>query len=442
MNTPAPLSQRQYDYMLRCFSSWFNVAEGGKRGGKNVLNTLVFCSMLETHKDKIHLVAGVSVATAKLNILDCDGYGLLNYFEGRCREGKYKDRDCVHVKTKTGEKIVLISGGGKDGDEKLIKGNTYGMAYVTEANECHQKFLKEVFDRTLSSSDRKIFHDLNPKDPSDWYYTEILAFHEEQQKQDSSYGYNYGHFTLVDNMSLPDDKVRNILKTYQKGTVWYNRDIKGERAVAEGIIFRYFANNSDPYTLNDSDIFDKDGKLKLSFTKLVVGIDFGGNKSMTTFTLSGYVNGYDGIIALEEDGLPITEEIASSHIEKAFIRFMKRCTDVYGRINYVFPDNAATTMVNTLRQVAIAEGYGYIVDGCVKTKILSRAFLVDNMLTCGDMKVSKRCPGLINALCKLRWDEKKEDEIEDLNKDNINDRFDSFCYSFTGFQEYFETRRK
>lgn len=142
MNKPAPLSQRQYEYMQRCMISWFNVAEGGKRGGKNVLATMIFCSLLETHKNKIHLVAGVSNATAKLNILDCDGYGLLNYFEGRHREGKYKDRDCVYVQTKTGEKIVLISGGGKDGDEKLIKGNTYGMAYVTEANECHPKSKK------------------------------------------------------------------------------------------------------------------------------------------------------------------------------------------------------------------------------------------------------------------------------------------------------------
>lgn len=436
MNKPAPLSQRQYEYFLRCLHSWFSIAEGGKRGGKNVLNTLVFCSMLETHKNKIHLVAGVSVATAKLNILDCDEYGLLNYFEGRCREGKYKDRDCVYVQTKTGEKIVLISGGGKDGDEKLIKGNTYGMAYVTEANECHQKFLKEVFDRTLSSDDRKIFHDLNPKDPSDWYYAEILKFHEEKQQEDSSYGYNYGHFTLVDNMSISDDKIRTILNTYQKGTVWYKRDILGGRAVAEGIIFRYFADNSDLYTIDPADA------IKMSFTKLVVGVDFGGNKSMTTFTLSGYVDGYVGLVALEEDGLPITEEIASNHIEDKFREFMKRCTSLYGRISFVFPDNAATTMVNTLRQVAIAEGYGRIVDGCAKTTILSRAFLVDNMLTCGDMKVSRRCPELINALKKLRWDEKKKDEIEDLNKDNINDRFDSFCYSFTAFQEHFENRRK
>lgn len=28
MNYPAPFTQNQYDYMQRCFYSWFNVAEG------------------------------------------------------------------------------------------------------------------------------------------------------------------------------------------------------------------------------------------------------------------------------------------------------------------------------------------------------------------------------------------------------------------------------
>ena len=49
MNKPAPFSERQYQYFLRCIHSWFNVAEGGKRGGKNVLQTLIFCTLLETY---------------------------------------------------------------------------------------------------------------------------------------------------------------------------------------------------------------------------------------------------------------------------------------------------------------------------------------------------------------------------------------------------------
>lgn len=200
---------------------------------------MAYCSILEKHPGKIHLIAGVSTSTARLNILDCDGYGMMNFFEGRCRTGQYQNRDCLYVKTPTGEKIVLVSGGGKAGDERLIKGNTYGIAYITEANECHPDFIQEVFDRTISSPDRKIFHDLNPKPPNHWYY-DILKFHEEQQAADPSYGYNYGHFTIADNMSISNAQLRQILKTYDKTTVWYARDIKGERRAAEGLVYPMF----------------------------------------------------------------------------------------------------------------------------------------------------------------------------------------------------------
>lgn len=198
MNIPAPFSQNQMRFFWNCFDHWFNVAEGGKRGGKNVLITMAYCTILEKHPSRIHLIAGVSTATARLNILDCDGFGLKNYFEGRCREGTYQNRDCLYIQTATGEKVVLVSGGGKAGDEKLIKGNTYGTAYITEANECSESFIKEVFDRTLSSPDRKVFHDLNPKAEGHWYYENILNLHEKKQNENPEYGFNYGHMTAAE----------------------------------------------------------------------------------------------------------------------------------------------------------------------------------------------------------------------------------------------------
>lgn len=442
MNNPAPFSKKQYDYFLRCFFSWFNVAEGGKRGGKNVLQTIIFCSMLENHANKLHLIAGVSVATAKLNILDCDGYGLLNYFEGRYREGKYKDRDCVYVQTKTGEKVVLISGGGKNGDEKLIKGNTYGMAYVTEANECHPNFLKEVFDRTLSSSNRKIFHDLNPKDPSHWYYTDILEFHEQEQGNDSTYGYNYGHFTLVDNMSLTDEQIKTVLKTYQKGTVWYNRDIKGNRTVAEGIIFRYFANNPEPYLFDDSDIFDSEGNLNVMFSKITMGIDFGGNGSKTTFNLMGYVNGYKDFMLLEEAGLPLTQDIDSKAICDKFIEFYSMALRKYEYVNWILPDSASTTMINSLRSAARDAGMPYYnIKGCRKNEISDRPKTVDLLFNTGRLKINRKCTETIKAIQSLRWDEKNKDIPEDKNIGNCNDWWDAFCYTWIDFVEYIDLRR-
>ena len=392
--------------------------------------------MLEVHKNHIHLIGGVSTATARLNILDCDGYGLFNYFDGRYRTGKYQNRDCVYVQTKTGEKIVLVSGGGKDGDEKLIKGNTYGMAYITEANECHPNFIKEVFDRTLSSDDRKVFHDLNPKAPSNWYYEEILDVHERKQEEDPEYGYNYGHFTIADNMSVSEEKLRKILSTYEKGTVWYKRDILGNRTAAEGLIFKYFADNHKPYVIRQADLFNENGGLKFRFTMITIGIDFGGNKSRTTFYATGFIGGFKKLIVLDEDKLPITEEVDTEKIQKKFVEFFKRVESRYGYIQECFGDNAATTLVNSLKKTVLSEGLTTRMNGCDKDLILERVRLVDNLLRAGRLIiVEDACPCLIKALSELKWDDEKEDEVEDLNIGSINDYWDGFNYSFTHYMK-------
>ena len=263
MNIPAPFSENQMRFFWNCFDHWLNVAEGGKRGGKNVLITMAYCTILEKHPSRIHLIAGVSTATARLNILDCDGFGLKNYFEGRCREGTYQNRDCLYIQTATGEKVVLVSGGGKAGDEKLIKGNTYGTAYITEANECSETFIKEVFDRTLSSPDRKVFHDLNPKAEGHWYYENILNLHEKKQTENPKYGFNYGHFTIADNMSISDEQLRAVLATYDRSTVWYARDILGKRKAAEGLVYPFFSAGQDTYLFH-GDASHIDGQFYVS----------------------------------------------------------------------------------------------------------------------------------------------------------------------------------
>lgn len=436
MNTPSPFSQNQLAWFIRAIGSWLNVAEGGKRGGKNVLATLVFCSLLETHPNKIHLIAGVSSATAKLNILDCDGYGLLNYFEGRCREGKYKDRDCLFVKTKTGEKVILVSGGGKNGDEKLIKGNTYGMVYVTEANECHPNFIKEVLDRTLSSKDRKILFDLNPKEPDHWFYLDILNFHEEQQAKNNMYGYNYGHFTIADNMSMTDEQIRQVLRTYKKGTVWYDRDIRGLRVVAEGLIFRYIADTPEAYLCDDENIL---------YTKVVMGIDFGGNGSKTTFALTGYINGYQEFRQLEDAEVEAETEdgIGTKEICDKFIEFYTMALGKYGRVDWIFPDSASPTMINTLRACAREHGLPYNhIKGCRKNEVSERPKTLDRLYSSGRLKHNRRCTNTVKAIGMLRWDDKNPDIPEDKNIGNCNDRYDAFMYTLLDFIEYIDLQRR
>ena len=43
MNTVyAPFDTKQAEYLKKTFTSWLNVAEGGKRAGKNILNIIAF----------------------------------------------------------------------------------------------------------------------------------------------------------------------------------------------------------------------------------------------------------------------------------------------------------------------------------------------------------------------------------------------------------------
>ena len=156
--------------------------------------------------------------------------------------------------------------------------------------------------------------------------------------KNSQYGYNYGHFTLVDNMSLSDEQITELLTTYQKDSVWYKRDIRGERAVAEGIIFRRFAENNKLYLYEDTEVlkYDYKGKLEHKPTKVVIGIDFGGNGSMTTMVCTLYYNGYHDFRAAEEACLEPSKDIDADQICATFIEFYSMCRQKYER-RWIFP---------------------------------------------------------------------------------------------------------
>lgn len=387
MNIPAPFSQTQMRFFWNCFDHWFNVAEGGKRGGKNVLITMAYCTILEKHPSRIHLIAGVSTATARLNILDCDGFGLKNYFEGRCREGTYQNRDCLYIQTATGEKVVLVSGGGKAGDEKLIKGNTYGTAYITEANECSETFIKEVFDRTLSSPDRKVFHDLNPKAEGHWYYKTVLDFHEAKQRENPAYGLNYGHFTIADNMSISDDRLRAVLATYDRKSIWYARDILGQRKAAEGLIYDMFDRGRNVFKLGEEPIGLRSVAVRW------IGVDYGTRND--TVLLEAYDDGNILWITREYRWTSRRERKQKTDEEYAddFMAFMGEsyCATII--------DPSAASFIEALRRrgVYVMEADNDVLNGIRRVStLMSRCLL----------KICSDCKGTIDELESYHWDDK------------------------------------
>lgn len=232
-------SEKHKRYIARAAMNKMNVAEGAIRSGKTIDNCIIACNYLELCKDKIHLASGSTIGNAKLNIGVCNGFGLENLFRGRCHWGKYKDNEALYLGTQTGEKIVIFVGGGKGDSYKKILGNSYGLWIATEINEHYDSedsrtsFIKVAFGRQVAAQQPLILWDLNPCNPTHPIYTQYIDKYMTTYKG----GYQYEHFTIHDNLSITQERREEIESQYDIGSIWYRRDILGERCIAEGLIY-------------------------------------------------------------------------------------------------------------------------------------------------------------------------------------------------------------
>ena len=234
-----PFSDKHKHYIKSALSNKMNVAEGAIRSGKTIDHCIIAAMYLEQCPDRIHLASGSTLGNAKLNIGVCNGFGLENLFRGRCKWGKYKDNEALYIYTQTGDKVVIFVGASKADAYKRILGNSYGLWIATEINEHYDSddsrtsFIKVAFGRQVAAQWPLILWDLNPCNPSHAIYSNYIDLYKKTYVG----GYQYEHFTINDNLSISEERKREIESQYVPGSIWYRRDILGERCVAEGLIY-------------------------------------------------------------------------------------------------------------------------------------------------------------------------------------------------------------
>ena len=232
-------SKKHRVYIKSALKNKMNVAEGAIRSGKTIDHCIIASMYLETCPDKYHLASGSTIGNAKLNIGVCNGFGLEFLFGGRCHWGKYRGNEALFINTKTGEKVVIFVGGAKSDSYKRILGNSYGLWIATEINEHYDcedsrsSFIKVAFGRQVAAEQPFVLWDLNPCNPNNRIYTDYI----DSYKNGYIGGYNYEHFTIADNLSITPERKAEIASQYVIGSVWYRRDILGERCIAEGLIY-------------------------------------------------------------------------------------------------------------------------------------------------------------------------------------------------------------
>lgn len=422
-----PFSDKHKDYIYNAMNCVMSVGEGAVRAGKTIDNCIIASMYLETCEDKIHLASGSSLPNAKLNIGDCNGFGLEHLFAGRCKWGKYKSNEALYIKTKTGEKIVIFAGGGKADSYKKILGNSYGLWIATEINEHYDSddsrtsFIKVAFARQLASKNRKVLWDLNPSSPNHKIYKDYI---DKYQKDGLIGGYNYGHFTIRDNLSVSEQQYNAIMSQYDPNTIWFKRDILGQRCVAEGLIYKDFADNTGKYLITKNDVKEK---FRLSHIK--IGVDFGGNGSSNTFVCTGFTYGLKEIIVLKAkkyDGYLTPDKLSS-----LFVDFVKECYNDYRKGGETYCDSAEQILIAGLRSKVEIEDIPTIIYNAKKNPINDRINLVTKLMALGKFFiVEEDCETVIEALSQAVWNNKEGHEDERLDNGTSDiDTLDALEYS-------------
>ncbi len=435
------------EYIRRCKDNTFNILEGAVRSGKTIDNVFAFAQELKTTPDKIHLATGSTMANAKLNIGDANGFGLEYIFRGQCRWSKYKDNDCLLIcgpDTGYRKRVVIFCGGAKADSYKKFRGNSYGMWIATEINLHHDNTIREAFNRQLAAKRRKVFWDLNPEHPKAPIYTDYIdAYAERAARGELLGGFNYAHFNIFQNVNIPKERLDEIVSQYEPGSIWYTRDIDGKRSIADGLIYVRMATaiaaDDRQYTISKEEV--KKLLKKNLIQKIVVGVDFGGNGSGHAFVATATtVDGRLLVLRSERyvEGKPdptnkqIISNIDPDMLGALFLRFIHRVIDDYGYVTKVYADSAEQVLIRGLRAALNGAGLGQIrIINALKSKITDRIFAATALTAKQKLYyVLEDCQSWMEAVSMAVWNAKKI-ELERLDDGTSDiDTLDAFEYTY------------
>lgn len=388
-----PFSKKHKRYIKQAVNSRMCVAEGAIRSGKTIDHCIIASSYLETCKDKIHLASGSTLGNAKLNIGDCNGFGLEHLFRGRCRWGKYKDNEGLFIQTKTGEKVVIFVGGGKADSYKRILGNSYGLWIATEINEHYDSddsrtsFIKVAFGRQLAADRPFVLWDLNPCNPNNKIYTDYIDKYKESYK-----GYLYQHFTINDNLSISEERKAEIMQQYVPGSVWYRRDIEGERCLAEGLIYPMYEEAIELPPDKD----EEGNEIKPS--EYCMSLDYGTENPLAAYIYAKYGDTwyvveeyyYNG----RESGRTKTDSEYGDDIEVFTASYRERQSR---KLEVIVDPSAASFKAELKRRglYRVRDADNAVNDGIRETATCMQT---------GKIKISTKCENLIQELGGYIWD--------------------------------------
>lgn len=410
------LNPKQIDFMLYD-DARINLLTGSVRSGKTYISLLkwvVFVGSMPENSE--FLMTGKTLTALKRNCL-----GLLQDLVG--------NNFTYSISQKTAKlfgRTIWLEGANDDRAESKIRGMTLAGAYVDELTQIPEDFYKMLLSR-LSVKNAKLYATTNPDTPTHWVKINIIDNEEINKK--------VWHFTLDDNEILKEENeeyFEQLKKEYQSmGGVFYERFILGLWVLAEGLIYRQFADNQEKFVVDEP--LDQFGN-KLNFMIISIGIDYGATKGETEFKATGITSLFKEAWTIDE--MKLTGLHSPEQMYEKFVEFYSRVVNDYGKVTHVFADYGALGQVITygLNRYLQDKRIPIQVHDCIKGEIIDRIYMDQLLFAQGRRKILSKCKYLIEAYKLAVWDEKHDDTRLDDGTTPIDD-LDASEYSMFPFYD-------
>ena len=398
-------SNKQKEFIRKARARW-NFKIGAVRSGKSfedISYQIIKEIRTRAKFDGLNVILGVSKSTIERNVLKP-----MREIYTEALVGNINSNNIAMI---AGEEVYCL-GAEKISQVAKIQGASIKYCYGDEV----AKWNKEVFEMLKSRLDKSYSRfdgACNPEDPNHWL---------KQFIDNETLNKYVQEYTIFDNPFLPKEFIDNLCKEYA-GTIYYDRYILGKWVRAEGAIYKKFANNPKAFYLSEIP----------PLVKISIGIDFGGNGSMHSFTATGFSKGYTTIMPLETKRFTPT---SPEDLDREFTEFVNLVVKKYKQylvgpiVIRTFCDSAEQVLIRGLITQVNVNGLPVKITNALKMPIKDRIELVLRMMGLGIFKIAPWCTSLIEALQSAVYNDKPghQDERLDDGSTPIDD-LDSFEYS-------------
>lgn len=394
--------------------SWLNILDGSVRSGKTIISLILWALWISSQpKDGLYLMAGNTLTTLKNNVLipltSIVGEKLFSY----------------SIPSKKGlllGRTIQLEGASDSRSSSKIRGMTLDGLYLDEISLLNEDFFKTAYER-LSKENSILIGTTNPDSPDHWLKKDYIDRKNELDLKHIT-------FTLDDNIFLPSHYVENLKKTHTG--VFYDRYVLGKWVRAEGIIYQLLCENQSKYIISEKQL----KKFINDFYRINIGVDFGGNKSNSSFVATAYTKA--GFFYVLESYTFKSNNDAPKDLERKFEIFVRRIYNKYNKPLIVFCDSAESILIKGLRNVSKTLEFPILVKNAKKRQIIERIRFTNFLLSHNKIKfLEGLSESLINALLSAVWEEGKQKDTRLDDGSTDIDTLDGFEYSIESEIKFF-----